>query len=92
METIETCHLKFLANFPYEKWAESQYLKSCFDGDLNKLMSLFFIPREKAIAEIKKSLIKKYPQQPEWVLQLVARENLDELVKVVRKYEFQLAS
>lgn len=85
-------NLKFLANFPYEKWAESVYLHNSFDGDMNKFMSLFCIPQHRAIREIKKSLIKKYPDQPEWVLQLVARENYHELVKVVRKYEFQIAN
>lgn len=88
---METSHLKFLENFPYAQWAETLYLHYSFDGDMKKLVSLFFIPNRVAVGMIQRSLIKKFPNQPAWLLEMVARENLKELVKVVRKYEFQKA-
>ncbi len=88
---MEIKHLKFLANYQYESWAKVIYFHYAF-GDMNKLVSLLSGNPEKARRVIKKSLIAQYPKQPEWVLELVARENLKELSKVFRQYSFQLAS
>jgi hypothetical protein len=89
---METHPLKFLANFQYEAWAYEIYTYYSFSGDMNKLISLLSLPQAKATEKIKNSLVSQYPEQPEEVLELVAEQNLKELLKVFRKFEFAVAN
>lgn len=89
---MKTSHLKFLANYQYEKWANDVYVYYAFSDKFLKLVGLLRQPKWKATKIIKNSLIKDYPNQPEEVLELVAEQNLKELLRVFRKHEFSLAN
>ncbi|MBX2986798.1 MAG: hypothetical protein KF802_02775 [Bdellovibrionaceae bacterium] len=83
-------HLKFLANYPYSKWAFGVYTNAIFDEDkCDRLFRFLGRSYEDKIDILQEALQKQHPTIPKDILFLVAQENFKELLLVVRRYEQQ---